>query len=203
MGPAPVTNPKKHRKVLWITLGVVVLIIVIAAAAGGSKNKNTNASATTTTTAASGSATTATTATTSKAGGHGLNQVVKDGSFAFTVTGVQCGVTSVGDPATIGKTAPAGTQWCVYTMTVTNDKSASGDYFAGNQKALDASGKQLSADTTALIYMDNSSASETSTINPGVSIDVQIPFQLATGDTIKTLVLHDSAFSGGVKVNVG
>jgi hypothetical protein len=88
-------------------------------------------------------------------------------------------------------------------MTVTNDKSSSGDYFVGNQKAIDTSGKQLSADTMALIYMDNSSASEMSTINPGVSIDVQIPFQLATGDTIKTLVLHDSAFSGGVKVNVG
>ena len=64
-------------------------------------------------------------------------------------------------------------------------------------------GKQLSADTTTLIYMDNASASETSTINPGVSVDVTLPFQLSTGDSIKYLELHDSAFSGGVKVSVG
>ena len=182
MGAAPVTNPKKHSKFLWITLGVVVLIIVIAAAMTIMRT---------------------TTATTSKAGGQGLNQVVKDGSFAFTVTRVQCGVTSVGDPATIGKTAPTGTQWCMVAMTVTDDKGASGDFSSTNQKAINASGKQLSADSEALAYMPNDKASISSTINPGVSIDVTVPFQLATGDSIKQLVLHDSAFSGGVKVKVG
>jgi hypothetical protein len=36
-----------------------------------------------------------------------------------------------------------------------------------------------------------------------VSVDVTLPFQLSTGDSIKYLELHDSAFSGGVKVSVG
>jgi len=200
MGAAPVTNPKKHSKFLWITLGVVVLIIVIAAAAGGSKNKNTNASATTTTTAASGSATTATTSPpTTKAAG---NPTGSDGSFKFTVTSQQCGQTTMGtDPLTT--TAPAGTQWCVYGLNVANTKSSAQTFGATNQKAIDASNKQLSVDDAAIIYEPGGAASAFSTINPGVSVDVQIVFQLATGDSIKYLVLHDSAFSGGVKVNVG
>lgn len=84
-----------------------------------------------------------------------------------------------------------------------NIKGGAQTFGASNQKAVDASSKQLSTDDSAIIYVPNGSASAFSTVNPGVSIDVQIVFQLATGDTIKYLDLHDSAFSGGVKVNVG
>ena len=105
------------------------------------------------------------------------------------------------DPLTT--TAPTGTQWCVYGLNVANVKSSAQDFGATNQKAIDASNKQLSVDDAAIIYEPNGATSALSTINPGVSVDVQIVFQLATGDTIKTLVLHDSAFSGGVKVKVG
>jgi hypothetical protein len=187
-----------HRKRL------IVLVFGVLALAGCSAKVSTSA---TTTTAAS-SATTATTGApattaatsppTTKAAGKPSG---KDGTFAFTVTGQQCGLTTVGS-GPLAQTAPSGSSWCVYNLTVMNDKGSSGDYFAGNQKAIDASGKQLSVDTTALIYMDNASASETSTINPGISVDVVMPVQVANGDTIKYLELHDSAFSGGVKVPV-
>jgi hypothetical protein len=195
---------KKNRMGLWIGLGVgvVVLVIIIAAVAGGSKNKTTNATASTTTppTVAATATTAATVSTTTAPSSSGLNKVAKDGDFAFTVTNAQCGLTTIGSEP---QSAPPGTQWCVYTMTVANDKSTSQDFFAANQKAIDANGKQLSADTTALIYMDNGGASEDSTINPGVSITAMVPFQLSASDSVKQLVLHDSAFSGGVKVTVG
>jgi len=217
--PPPTASPIRKR---WFTrpryvvpIAVLVILIIVGSATSKPAKTVRAASATTTTTTATSTtvATTATTvatpatdppspattaATTPPPPTHPSG---KDGNFAFTVNSQQCGLTTVG--TAYPKTAPAGTQWCVYLMTVTNDKSASGDYFAGNQKAIDASGKQLSADTTALIYMDNSSASDMSTINPGVSIDVTVPFQLATGDSIRQLVLHDSMFSGGVKVDVG
>ena len=211
--PAPPTRKRWFTRPRYIVPVAVLLILIIVGSATSKPAKTVKAASATTTTAAATSTTTATTvatpatdppspATTAATTPPPPTQPSgKDGNFAFTVNSQQCGLTTIG--TSYPETAPAGTQWCVYLMTVTNDKSAAGDFFAGNQKAIDASGKQLSADTTALIYMDNSSASDMSTINPGVSIDVTVPFQLATGDTIKYLDLHDSMFSGGVKVNVG
>jgi hypothetical protein len=78
----------------------------------------------------------------------GLNQVVKDGDFAFTVTGMQCG------------------------------------------------------DSSALFYLPGGSSSEIAQVNPGISVTATIPFQLSSNDSIKSLELHDSAFSNGVSVTV-
>lgn len=125
--PPSQTHPKKNRTGRWIGIGVgvVVLIIIIAAAAGGSKNKTPSATdaSTTPTTAASTGSTANTSPPTTKAPGQPTG---KDGTFAFTVTGQQCGLTTVGtDPLT--QTAPAGSSWCVDNFTVTNDKGSSGD----------------------------------------------------------------------------
>lgn len=132
-----------------------------------------------------------------------IGQVAKDGDFAFTVTAVQCGVTQVGD-GDFGETAPAGSQWCLATMNVKNDKSEGQTFFASNQKAIDDHGNQLSADDAAILYLPNDAAAESSSVNPGVSVSVVVPFQLPTTRRIAKFELHDSAFSGGVSVyNVG
>jgi hypothetical protein len=131
----------------------------------------------------------------------GLNQVVKDGDFAFTVTGMQCGVTHVGSDS-FGQDAPAGSQWCMVTMNVTNDKTTAQTFFASNQKAINAAGSQLSADSSALFYLPGGSSSEIAQVNPGISVTATIPFQLSSNDSIKSLELHDSAFSNGVSVTV-
>ncbi len=86
-------------------------------------------------------------------------------------------------------------------MTVKNVKTSAQSFLASNQKATDANGSQLSADSLGLIYIPGSD-SALSTVNPGVTIQATVPFRLATGDTIKSLQLHDSAFSGGVTVKV-
>jgi hypothetical protein len=133
-----------------------------------------------------------------------IGQVAKDGDFAFTVTGVQCGVTQLGDPSLLGQAAPAGAQWCLATMTVKADKSQSQTFSASNQKAVDGRGNELSADDTATIYIPNDTSAEFSQVNPGITITAIVPFQLPTSGKITKFVLHDSAFSGGVTVyNVG
>ena len=89
-------------------------------------------------------------------------------------------------------------------MTVKNDKTSVQTFGATNQYAIDGKGRQLSADGGAIVYVPNDSQAEFSTVNPGVSISVVVPFQLATSDHIAKFVLHDSFFSGGVTVyNVG
>ena len=61
-----------------------------------------------------------------------------------------------------------------------------------------AFGRQLGVSSTS----PASELGSSSTVNPGVTIQATVPFRLATGDTIKSLQLHDSAFSGGVTVKV-
>jgi hypothetical protein len=132
-----------------------------------------------------------------------IGQVAKDGNFAFTVTGVQCGLTTLGT-APISSTAPAGTQWCLATMNVKDDKNGAGTFGASDQKAIDGHGRQLSPDAGSVIYLPNDDQAIFATVNPGVSISVVIPFQLPIGGKITKLELHDSPFSGGVTVyNVG
>lgn len=192
----PTPGPAKKRKAWpWIVVGaVVVLVIIIVATAGGKKSTPPAASGATATTAAP--------PTTAAPGTPGLNQVAKDGDFAFTVKGMQCGVTSVGN-GPVTEAAPAGSQWCLVTMSVTNDKATSQDFFASNQYAIDSKGRQFSADDTAIIYLPGNDSAAFSAINPGITVSAVVPFQLSTSDSIKQLVLHDSAFSGGVTVNVG
>lgn len=132
-----------------------------------------------------------------------LGQVAKDGDFAFTVKSVQCGVTHVGT-TTFGEDVPGGAQWCLVSMSVENDKTSAQDFGASNQKAIDAKGRQLSADSSAIAYLPNDDSAIFTTVNPGVAITVVVPYQLAATDSIAKFVLHDSAFSGGVTVyNVG
>lgn len=132
-----------------------------------------------------------------------IGQVAKDGNFAFTVTGVQCGLTTLGT-APISSTAPAGTQWCLATMTVKDDKSGAGTFGASDQKAIDGHGRELTADSGSVIYLPNDDSAIFSTVNPGVAITVVVPYQLPTTGKITKFVLHDSPFSGGVTVyNVG
>ncbi len=196
----PAKNSRKGLIVAGSIAGVILLIIIVSVASGSKKN-NTAHVATTAPTGGQPAISTTTlppvTTTTSPAD-PGINQVAKDGDFAFTITGVQCGLTTVGTDG-FTKDAPAGSQWCLATMNVLNDKDTSQTFFASNQKAIDASGRQLDADDDALIYM-NQSSSALSQINPGISITAVVPFQLTTGDTITSFELHDSAFSGGVKV---
>ena len=208
-GPGPEPKQKKSRTGLIVAgsiFGVIVLIVVIAAIAAPRKEASTSAAVTTppvTTpsppTTAAPPVTTAPPPTTVPSGPR-INRVAKDGDFAFTVTGMQCGVTSLGSDG-FSEQAPAGTQWCLVTMTVANDKTSSQTFFASNQKATDSQGRQLDADTGALIYLPNNSSAVFAQINPGVSITAVVPFQISTTDSIVSFELHDSAFSGGVTVS--
>jgi Domain of unknown function (DUF4352) len=132
----------------------------------------------------------------------GIGHVVKDGDFAFVVKSIECGAkadAAVAGSDGFGETVPAGAQECLVTMTVTDDKGTAQTYFASNQYAYDGK-TQFSADSDATIYLSDSN--DDTQVNPGITITVVVPFQIPSKDTITSLDLHDSAFSGGVTVNV-
>lgn len=191
------------------TMGMAAIVVVIPglaltlAACGGINANSSGAAATTTSSTSSptgkpGTTTKVVPTTTAPSAPH-IGQVAKDGDFAFTVTKVQCGVTQLGT-TTFGTTAPSGSQWCLVSMTVANDKSQSQTFSSSNQYAIDSSGKKLSADTKAIFSLKHDTQAEFTTVNPGVHITVVVPFELASSDTIAKFELHDSAFSGGVTV---
>jgi hypothetical protein len=60
----------------------------------------------------------------------------------------------------------------------------------------------LSADGLATIYQNNGDQAFLDTINPGNSVTGDIVFDVPKTTTPIIAELHDSAFSGGVKVNL-
>ena len=130
-----------------------------------------------------------------------IGQAVRDGKFEFTVTGFSCGQTSVGTNQYLTKQAQG--QYCMLNLTIKNIGDQSQSLFSGNQKLLNGS-TQYSADDTATMYAEPNGSTTTwfNDINPGNSVSGTIVFDVPKGVTPTQAELHDSSFSGGVKVNL-
>jgi hypothetical protein len=195
-GPPP---KKKHRvrNVLLGLIGVIVLIIVISAIAssgGGSKPSPVPSSA-------SGSSPKASPATAPQAAGVGT--AVRDGKFQFTVTSVSQ-AKSAGDTTDgLGDTAQG--EYTILHVTVTNIGSEAQTLDDSSQYVYDASGRKYDASTEADIDLNSSNGAGSvflNNINPGNSVKGELAFDMPTGTRAAKAELHDSAFSGGVTVNL-
>jgi hypothetical protein len=130
----------------------------------------------------------------------GLNKPLRDGNFEFTVKSVKCGATQIGT-ADFGRKAQG--QFCFVKMHVSNIGTDSRMLDGSSQYAFDAQGRKLSADTEAAMYMGQEAQTFLNNINPGNAVDGTVVFDVPKNVKVTQLELHDSAFSGGVKVNVG
>jgi hypothetical protein len=126
----------------------------------------------------------------------GLNAAVRDGTFEFSVTSVEPGVKTVGDQY-LNKTAQG--QFVLVHINVKNIGDQPQTFFDSNQKLFNAAGQKFSADSSAAIYLDGSS-NWIAQINPGNSVDAIVVFDVPVDMVPTAIQLHDSAFSGGVKV---
>lgn len=130
----------------------------------------------------------------------GINDVVRDGKFEFTVTGIEDGVAEVGDEY-FGETAQG--SYTLVTMTVENIGDEAQSFFSENITATDSQGRELSSDSMASFYATkDGEAAFYEEVNPGNGITVTIAFDVAKGESMETITLHDSAFSGGVTVHL-
>jgi len=131
-----------------------------------------------------------------KAATPGLKDKVRDGKFEFTVTGVDCGATKIGDEYINTK---AQGEFCLVHMKVKNIGDEAQSFFADNQTAYNVKGQEFSADSGAAIYLADAD-SFMSEINPGNSIKGTVVFDVPKGTDLTSIDLHDSFFSGGVTV---
>ena len=175
----------KRHKILTIVL--VVVVVAVIASTGGSKTNTSNS-----TTAKNGNST----AQLAK-----INQPASDGKFQFVVTSIQCGQPSVSSAdGYITKTAQG--QYCLLNITANNTGNQSQTLDSSSQYLHDSANKKYSSDSEATIDLSPTDNTFFNPINPGNSVTGTVVFDMPKGVTPTIAELHDSAFSGGVKVNL-
>jgi hypothetical protein len=130
----------------------------------------------------------------------GVGSPVRDGKFEFTVTGVKCGVSKVGGKY-LNKSAQG--QFCLVTMQVKNVGNEQRTFSADNQQGFGAGEVKYGADSVASMYANDDNESFLNEINPGNGITVDVVFDIPKDGRLQAVQLHDSVFSGGVKVALG
>ncbi|GAA0338446.1 DUF4352 domain-containing protein [Actinoallomurus spadix] len=128
---------------------------------------------------------------------NGIGREYRDGKFAFTVTKVKKGVRRVGNEY-VGRTAQG--RFVLVYVTVVNIGKEARTFDSSSQKLTDTEGRQFDADSEATIVMGDESKAFLENINPGNGVHGILVFDLPAGVSLKSLELHDSPFSGGVKV---
>ena len=181
----------KRHKILTV-IGVIVLLAIIGGAAGGG-NKTSNKSGTTNTNETKK-------AEQAKPATSKLNEVARDGKFEFTVASVECGKPSVGTNEYLTKQAQG--QFCLVNVTVKNIGSEAQTFDSSSQYLYDAANSKFSADGTASLYANPQGSTFLNQINPGNSVSGILVFDVPKDKTPVTAELHDSPFSGGVKVTL-
>jgi hypothetical protein len=193
----PPQQPRKKRHWVRNTLlgftGLIVLIVIISVAVnGGSKN----------TPAPGGGGAPANTAPAAPQAAK-IGLPVRDGKFQFTITSISH-AKSVGDTAAgLGDTAQG--EYTILHVTVTNIGSQAQTLDDTSQYVYDASGRKYDASTSADIDLNSASGSDSvflNDINPGNTVKGELAFDMPAGVKAVEAELHDSAFSGGVTVNL-
>jgi hypothetical protein len=183
-------RPWFKKKRFIVPIGLVVLIGLGQAVSGGSSPENSSSD---TSSGDSGSPE----ETSDKRAGIG--EAAVDGDFSFTVTDVECGITNVGND-TFG--AEAQGQFCLISLSIENIGDEAQTMFADNQKLFDTEGREFSADTGAMLYLENGSDAWVSEINPGNSLEGQLLFDVPKDAALDYIKLADSLFSSGVEVSL-
>lgn len=130
----------------------------------------------------------------------GIGSEARDGKFAFTVNGIECGSDSVGQDF---MQEDAQGKYCLLDVRVENIGDEAQFLFADNQYLYDADGREFSADSMATIAANgDGSGVFADEINPGNSVEGVIVFDVPEGAEIVRAELHDSALSGGVEVDL-
>lgn len=183
----------RRHKILTAILGIFLLVIIVNAAGGGSDSDNDGAGST----GAKSETKQEDTKQSSKIG-----EPARDGKFEFTVNSISCGETTVGTNEYLQDKATG--HFCRLNLAIKNIGDEAQSLFADNQKLIDDQGRQYSYDSTATIYASPNDSGSTwfDQINPGNSVVGDILFDVPADASIVTAELHDSAFSGGVKVQL-
>jgi hypothetical protein len=129
----------------------------------------------------------------------GIGSPAQDGSFEFTVDSFECGETTVGGEFL---EEDAQGQFCLMSVRVENIGDSAQLFSADNQYVFNEEGTQYSASFEAT-FANNPEGDELFTeINPGNAVEGEIVFDIPEDAEAAYAELHDSPFSGGVRVEL-
>ncbi|QDQ94775.1 DUF4352 domain-containing protein [Rhodococcus sp. WB9] len=205
--PGPPTK-KKSKKWPFVVGAAVAVFAIIGVSGGGGDDDTTATSAvpTSVATPVSEIAAAAPVAPAEKTAAApapkalpGMNVPVRDGKFEFVVTDVETGLTSIGDNPYLMKQAQG--QFVVVTMSVLNTSGEPKGLSPDNQEMYDAQGRKFTSDTSAALNLD-SDVAIWDEINPGNTVTIKVVYDMPAGAQPAEMELHDSMFSGGVRVKL-
>jgi Domain of unknown function (DUF4352) len=129
----------------------------------------------------------------------GIGDPVRDGKFEFTVTGVERGLSSVGEDFLEEE---AQGEFVIVRLSVSNIGDEAQMLDNGGQVLYDSEGRKHET-SSALFSLEGADKAFLENINPGNSIeDVPLLFDVPQETKLDRIELHDSLFSGGVAVSL-
>jgi hypothetical protein len=126
-----------------------------------------------------------------------MGEPAADGQFTFTVNSIDCGETTIGEDGPFQEEAQG--EFCLLQVTVENTGNEARSLSASDQFLFDDQERRFSSDLSYALAADTPIFEQ---INPGNSLEGTIIFDVPEGATIEFAELHDSAFSGGVLVDL-
>jgi hypothetical protein len=200
----PPADPRPMRKDgrpwLWALIGTAVVVVLFAfgAAVQSFSDRPDKADATA---AAPAPAKTTPHATPKPAtpAGSKIGSTVRDGQFAFVVTAVDCGKSTIGN-AVVHLTADG--KYCVLTVAIHNVGGQSRVFSGKLQDAYGADGTKFVSESEASFYANGGNQTVLKKVSPGDRITEKLVFDVPKSTKLTTVELHDSPFSGGVKVSL-
>jgi hypothetical protein len=130
-----------------------------------------------------------------------IGEEARDGQFAFVVDGFECVGDTIEAEDEFVDDAQAQGQFCLLTISVENIGDQEQALFASDQYLYDAEERRFSASSDFEVIMAMDTPVYDS-INPGNAISGTIVFDVPADAEIEFAELHDSAFSGGVLVDL-
>lgn len=186
------------RHKVWTAIIVVIVIAAVASAASGGSSKTSNSTQDSSQPAASSN-------NSDKASTKDklakIGEPVRDGKFEFTVASIKCGEPSVSD-STGYLTKTAQGQYCLLSLSVKNIGNEAQTLDNSSQYVFNSANQKYSSDDQATIYINPSNGTFLNQINPGNTVNGTVVFDIPKGVNPVIAELHDSAFSGGVKVSL-
>lgn len=191
------TRPWFKKKRFILPLAIVLLIAIIQIANGGGDTGTTGS-----TESASQPKVDAKPKADAKpaAAAAGIGTKVRDGKFEFVVTAVEHpGKTIAGE---FGTTETAQGEFVVVRVNVTNIGDEAQTLMSTGQLLFNDKGQKFEP-SSAIMTLKDADKFFLTNINPGNTVTgAPLLFDVAPGTKIASIELHDSMFSGGVKVKL-
>ena len=128
----------------------------------------------------------------------GVGEPAVDGQFTFVVESFECGETEV-TSGIFNQTSNG--VFCMLGLSVTNTGDRGRRFLAAAQGLLNHDGGRLTPSNEATLLVNADVVNEE--LNPGLSIDATVVFDVADPDEIEYAHLKDAPLSQGVRVRVG